>query len=385
MSQSGNMFYRLVTDRQRLRIVLVSLFAFCILIVSLSFFALSIGKPYMGAMLSMNNQGWAVRNVDANGLAIQAEIQEGDRPIEVNGQPAQEFLEKYEKAGVVFGQLIRELIVVDDQGQLKSVNLKEGSPSGGSVTELATWFFVCLIFWIIGFYVFFKRPENIAALLLCLGGLTLGLVFSANMAAIRAIPTAIYLEIAAAIIGPWLLLHFFLILPEGRTWLRNNSLVYLIYLPAAIALVLFPLIGYADGQPVPWFRTARLLGYIAGFLSAAGVMVFNYFHTASVRTRQQMKIVLISCLAAVVPFLLLSLIPGAISDQTILPPGFSILFIVFIPLGMGYAVVTQKLMDIDVIIRRSAIYGLTTVVMAAILSVAIFFAIVFQESLGVVK
>ena len=121
MSQSDNMFYRLITDRKRFRILLFFLFAFCILVFSLTYFALSIGKPYMGAMLYMNNHGWSVENVDANGLAIQAGIQEGDRPIEVNGQPADIFLEKYATEGVVFGELIRELTVVDDQGQLKSV------------------------------------------------------------------------------------------------------------------------------------------------------------------------------------------------------------------------------------------------------------------------
>jgi signal transduction histidine kinase len=331
----------------------------------------------------MNNQGWVVEAVDVSGQASQAGIMVGDRPIEINGQPAQEFLEKYREAGVSFGRLIRELTVVDDQGQLKSVTLKDSSPSLESVIELATLFFVCIITWIIGFYVFFKRPKNIAALLLCLGGLTIGLAFSANMAAIRAVPAAAYLEVIASVIGPWLLLHFFLVLPEERAWLRNNPLVYLIYLPAAITLVLFPLIGYANGQPVLWFRSFRLLEFGVGLLAAAGVAVFNYLHTVSPRTRQQMKIVLVSCLAAVVPFLILGILPEAIWGQTILPPGFSILFIVFIPLGMGYAVVTQKLMDIDVIIRRSVIYGLITVVMAAILSVAIFFTIAFQESLGI--
>jgi predicted metalloprotease with PDZ domain len=131
MSQSNNMFYRLVTDHQRLRVVLVSLFAFCILVVSLLFFALSIGKPYMGTTLSMNNQGWAVETVDVSGQASQAGIIVGDRPIEINGQPAQEFLEKYRKAGVSLGRLIRELTVVGDQGQLKSVDLEDSSPYSG--------------------------------------------------------------------------------------------------------------------------------------------------------------------------------------------------------------------------------------------------------------
>lgn len=383
MSHSDNIFYKLLADREQLRVVLFALFAFCILAVSLTFFALSIGKPYMGINLSNNDQGWVVEIVDANGSASEAGIREGDRPVEINGQPAQMFLEKYEKDSVIFGMLIGELTVVDDHGQLKSIALKDSSLSLQSLISQIIMSITCLVFWITGFYVFFKRPKNIAALLLCFCGLALGLALSGNIAAERAIPTAVHWEIVASSIGPWLLLHFFLVLPEERTRLRNNSLVYLIYLPAILTLVLYPLIGYADGQPIPWFRSIRWFEIVVGFLAAAGVAVFNYFHTSSIRTRQQMKIVLISCLAAVIPFLILSVLPEVIWGRTIIPSGFSVLLIVFIPLGMGYAVFRQKLMDIDVVIRRSVIYGLISLVMAVILSAAIIPAVAYRESLGV--
>jgi signal transduction histidine kinase len=335
-------------------------------------------------MLAMDSQGWAVESVDRNGIETQAGIKEGDRPLEINGQPADIFLEEYEEAGVVFGRLITEFTVIDEQGQLKSADLKDSPPSRESVIELGAFFFICLITWLIGFYVFFKRPKNIAALLFCFGCLTIGLGLSANMATIRAIPVAPYCEVIASVTGPWLLAHFFLVLPEERAWLRNNPLVYLIYLPAVISMVLFPLIGYANDQPVLWFRSLRLFEFGAGMVAAASVAVFNYFHAVFPRTRQQMKIVLISCLAAVVPFLILAILPEAIWGQTVLPPGLGLLFIVFIPLGMGYAVVTQKLLDIDIVIRRGVIYGLITIVMAAILSVATFSAIAFHETLGLV-
>jgi signal transduction histidine kinase len=381
MSQSGNILYKLLTACGRLRVVLFFLFAFCILAVSLTLFGLSVGKPYLGFQLSLSSQGWAVGSIDPNGLATQAGIREGDRPIEINGQPADMFLEKYTKPGLVIGALVRELTVIGDNGQLKSVALKGSSPTWQSVTELTMFFVVCVIFWITGFYVLFKRPRNIAALLLCLCGLFFGLALSANLAGEKSIPAAPQLAVITAVIGPWLLLHFFLVLPEERTWLHNNPLVYLIYLPATITLILFALIGYADGQPLPGFRTIRLLEYGAGFLVAAGVAVFNYFHAVSPRTRQQMKIVSIGCLGAVVPFLSLSILPATI--KSVIPSGFNVLFIAFVPLSMGYAVVTTKLMDIDVIIRRGIIYGLITLVMAAILSTAVFSVFTFRESLGV--
>jgi len=72
--------------------VLFSLLAFCILAVSVAFFALSVGTSYIGAVLSLDDHGWTVQSVDPNGLAIQTGIKVGDRPIEINGQTAQTFL-----------------------------------------------------------------------------------------------------------------------------------------------------------------------------------------------------------------------------------------------------------------------------------------------------
>ena len=360
------------------------LFGLCILGISLTFFALSAGKPYMGIELSKGAQGWIVDAVDSTGQAAAHGIAVGDKPVEINDQPAETFLEKYEKVGIVWEPLIQQLTVTNNQGQLKSVSLTGSSQSAASITELATLFFVCLSFWTTGFYVFIKRPQDQAALLLYLCAIVLGLAFGANLAAIRGVPVAIYLEIAATLIGPWLLVHFFHILPDERDRLRNNPRVYLIYLPAVITIILFPLIGYRDGQPIIWFRSLRLFEEGLGFAVAIGVAIFNYVKAVSVRTRQQMKIMLIGCLAALIPVLLLNVLPQAIWGQgeAIIPDGFSILFIVFIPIALGYAMVTQKLMDIDLFIRRSVIYGLITLVMAAIITTAILTIITFQKFLG---
>ena len=382
MNQSDVMSKRSM-GRERLRSILFFLSTFCILVASLTYFALSVGKPYMGTILSMNSRGWEVQTVEVTGYAIQAGIRVGDRPLEINGQSAEKFLEKYTQDGIVNSRLIEEMTVVDEHGLLKSASLKDGSPSWESVLELTIIFIVCLTFWVTGFYVFFKRTKNPAALMLCLLGLIVGLAFSGNAAAERGIPTAYWVEASATLFSPWLLLHLFLILPEERTNLHNNPLLNLMYMPAAITLILFPLIGYTDGQALPWFRTVRILEYAIGFLAVAGVVVFNYYRAISPKTRQQMKIVMVNCLAALLPFLFLTILPEAIWGRTIIPTGFSLIFIAFIPLGMGYAVITRKLLDIDVIIRRGMIYGLISLLMAFVLSVAIFFVLEFQESLGV--
>lgn len=383
MNYSDKKLYMLFTDREQLRVVVFLLFASCILAVSLTFFALSMGRPYMGTTLAVNAQGWTVESVDHNGLANRVGISKGDRPVEINGQAADAFLGKYRKAGVVFGALLRELTVVASNGQLKSVALEDGTLSLQGVIQQIVWLFVSLIFCTVGLYVFLKRPRNAASSLLCLIGLFFGLMLSSNMIWAMGVSKALYVQVFAMSVGPWLILHFFLVLPEERSWLHNNPRVYAVYIPAAITLVLYPLIGLANDQPVQWFRTFRLLEVGVGLIAAGGVAIYNYLGAVSIKTRQQMKIVLIACMAAIVPFLLLYLLPEAIWRQKILPPEFSILLVSFIPLGMGYAVVTRKLMDIDVFIRRGVVYGLITMVMAIILSVAIILALVYQKSLTV--
>ncbi len=379
---SQDILRSLRTGVMRPRQILFFVFAFCIFIVSIVYFALGIGKPYMGAVLSFKDQTWEVSSIDPNGLASHVGIKVGDKPVEVNGQSAQIFLGKYRDVGTVIGALIQNLAVVDSNDQLKSTSLEEGSESRSSIIEQISLFFICIIFWATGFYVYFKRPNNVAAMLLCITSLTFGLAISANTAGERAIPAALELAVVAAIISPWLLLHFFLILPEERAWLNKNPLLYFIYLPPAIILILFPIIGYADGQTLPGFLNIRLFEYALGFIAVVGVVIMNFLRSVSPRTRQQMKIILISCLLALIPFLFLNIFPWAIQGQTVISPGFSLLFIVFIPLGMGYAVVTQKLMDIDIVIRRGMIYSLITIVMAALISIAIFLVAFSNESVS---
>jgi signal transduction histidine kinase len=372
VNRFAHIYQELLTEWKRPREILFYIFTLSILVISLVYFILSIGKPYMGLVLTCDEQGWSVSDLDPNGLAIEAGINIGDRPTEINHQPASTFLEEYIDSGMVYSDSIKQLTVTNENGQLESVSLEGKRQSDGALAELISLIIVSLIFWITGFYVFFKRPQSITSMVFCLCGVVFGLAVSAGIATDTAIPLALQFGVAAAIFGPWLLLHFFLILPEERTRLRRNRLTLLIYLLPAITLILFLLIGQANGQPLPGFRAVRFFVYGLGYLAAAGVVIFNYFGTSSTRTRQQMKTIFLSALIALVPFLILNILPEVIWKQPILPAGFSILFIVFIPVGMGHAVITQKLMDIDIVIRRGLIYGLITAIMAIILAVAIF-------------
>jgi signal transduction histidine kinase len=372
---------RALINRLQPKVLIFSSLAFIAVAVSITFFILSLGKPIMGIELTLVNRVWSVTDVSTSGLGYQAGIKNGDTPVVINNQPAQTFLDRYSRDGEIDQSLIKEATFVDKSGQLKSADLRDVFPFRPALIAQLSTFAACLIFWTISLYVFFKGRKNSPALVLGLCGLLFGLLLCANMAGGLAISIANQISIVTAIFGPWLFLHFFLVLPEERANLRNSPLIYLVYLPPTTTAVLFFLIGWADNQPLPGFRDFRFLEIGMGLIAVASVATFNYLQAVSARTRQQMEIMLVGCLAALIPFLILYLLPQTISGQSIIPPGFSVIFFVFIPVSMGYAVVTQKLMDIDVFIRRGVIYSLITIIMAAILSSAILLILLWQKSL----
>ncbi len=353
--------------------------ALSVVALALFFFTLSAEKPYMGAFLSLQNERWVVQSVDPEGAAKQAGIVVDDIPEIINGQPANAFLKQYLKHGFVHGLLIESLTVRGGTGEVKSVDLNESPLSPRAAADLVAWFLLCVIFWLAGFDVYRRKPKNPAAILLCVAGLVVGLALSGNMAGERGIQPAIHITAIAATIGPWLLLHFFLVLPDERSHLYHNPRIYLLYLPAAVIILLYPFFGYADGQPLQDFRLVRLVGYGVGFLGVIGVAVANYLRAVSWKTRQQMKIILIGSLAAVIPFVALSVLPATTDSANVMPASFSVLFLGLIPFSMGYAVITRKLMDIDFIIQRGVVYGLITLLMGAIVVTAISITLLVRE------
>ena len=133
------------------------------------------------------------------------------------------------------------------------------------------------------------------------------------------------------------------------------------------------------------FRSIRSIELVMAFLAVIGVAIYNYVSAVSPRTRQQMKLLLYFCIAAVLPFLLLSILPSMITGDILISASFTVIFIAFIPISMGYAVMTQKLLDINVFIRRSVIYLIISIVIASIFSFFIILMLFYVKPLTVLQ
>jgi PAS domain S-box-containing protein len=378
-------YMTLISNKYNQRKIIISFIGICVIAVSVIFFVLSINKTYIGAAFSLTNEGWIVQSVDSSGIAGQSGISVGDIPTDINGQKAENFLKDFEQVGQCVGLSVIELTVITTTNQTISVTTDNSTPSSQLLVETSSFFLFCLIFWITAFYVFLKKPDSTVAILLFICSLVFGMALSANIAGLRLIPLSAHISVISMVIGPWLLLHFFLVLPEERANLRTNPIIYLIYLPALITLILYPFIGFTNQEPEPFFRTIRSFELAIGFLAVIGIAVYNYISAVSPKTRQQMKLLLYFCIAAVAPFLILSILPSIITGDIILSSTYSVAFIALIPIGMGYAVMTQKLLDINIFIRRGVVYAAISLAIASVFALIIIIILYYIQSLSVLQ
>ena len=188
-----------------------------------------------------------------------------------------------------------------------------------------------------------------------------------------------WIDRGAVLFLPAAFLHFCLVFPERRLG-KGPWPLAAIYAPACLGLLasagnILLLARRADLDSLWLTQTLldRLLPMYFGVCFAASFVVLRraYRSTRSVVARRQMKWLVWGTGAGVVPFLSLYAIPFAVGRHPV--GGFELLAylgMAVIPLSLAYAVVKHRLMDVDLIFRRTLVFTLATVAIAAISLVA---------------
>ena len=208
-----------------------------------------------------------------------------------------------------------------------------------------------------------------------------------------------FLDDVAYIFFAPLFLHFCAIYPvrrqlrEGRRWPAVLLYVPAICLSLLTALVLYQNeIQYVLHLHMPAFSddfvrglyTADFAHFICALIAGAGILIRRFWLSKNAVVRQQLKWVVWGSTLAIAPFTLLYAVgylfgdAGAntaadaatkrwLTDAAVLP-------LVLIPLTFGNSVVRYRLMDVDVVVRRAAVYALTTLAIALMLGAVVYVA-----------
>lgn len=251
-----------------------------------------------------------------------------------------------------------------------------------------------LIWLFVGFFVIFKQGGRAPFVLhfasLCLTAFVLHFFTPIGTYEDLDLPIAILRNVSFILFAP-LFLHFCMIYParyqlfEERRW-RAISL----YAPALVLLLLSTLIyaplakvapnfvsGFYKVLPnfIGGFYKASFIHFSVALLLSAGLLVRRFVKSKNTVIRQQLKWVVWGSVLAIAPFTLFyaaGYIFGAqheswLTDVAVLP-------LALIPLAFGYSVVRYRLMDVELVVRRVAVYALTTAAIALMIGAVVYLA-----------
>lgn len=206
----------------------------------------------------------------------------------------------------------------------------------------------------IGLFIFFNKPRDPMALFVVLLVVFLSSNLDPQLALVQfhpawRIPQAFYQFVSSLAF-----LFFFLLFPDGRfvpRWTRFLAVALVVY--SGVRNFVAPSALFDLVDTTAWFGSVGL-GICA--------QVYRYFWVSTRLQRQQTKWLVYGCVVVVLVFFA-SLIPQPAQHGSLmglLLGAAQTLSILLIPLSIGIATVYYRLWDIDLIIRRTLVYGILT-------------------------
>lgn len=250
-----------------------------------------------------------------------------------------------------------------------------------------------LIYLFVGFFVLFKQGGR-APFALHFATFSLAafvFLFYTPVGSYRDLDLAVaFLDNAALILFAPLFLHFCALYPSRQQLFATGRWrAVLLYVPSFFLLAFTTVVYLRDeiAKGIPVFAkipvSEQLIGilywlyilHLAVALVASAVLLVRTFVKAkSTVVRQQVKWVAWGTLLAITPFVFLYAVVylfGAptdrwLTDVAILPLGL-------IPFAFGYSVMRYRLMDVELVVRRVFVYALTTIAIALLIGVAVYY------------
>jgi PAS domain S-box-containing protein len=236
---------------------------------------------------------------------------------------------------------------------------------------------------VVGTIVMLRRPPDRAALHFYAICLLFFLMYSTSYTGKLNLAdwTLLWTDTLAILFLPVVFLHFCLSFPERRLATARGWLIPVSYLPplalAGAAVASQVLFVTTPGADVLWEITAaidRWKPVYFGLLFAASFVILldSYRHTRSLTARKQMKWLVWGTGAGVLPFFICYAIPFALGTETKLAMELAgYIPLALIPLSLAYAVVKHRLMDVELLFRRTLVYTLATAAIIGICLLAV--------------
>ncbi|MGH9902147.1 MAG: hypothetical protein ACRD68_10110, partial [Pyrinomonadaceae bacterium] len=369
--------------------------------------------PTDGVYWEQTSEGVIARAVERDSAAGRAGmfgVRPGDRLIAISTDEthdsevvsASDVQIYLEEAGV--GGRLRYLILrpFADGAQSYYIPVENIGTSPSTLTRRALYLnFVGIVYLLVGLFVLFKQGGRAPFVLhfatLCLAAFVFHFYKPYGGYEDLDLVIAFLDDAALALFAP-LFLHFCAIYPvRYRLAERRRWPAVLLYLPAAALIAAAAVFDLPAVSPkfnfvsalfpqdfVSRLWQAEVFCLTVALATGAFLLVRRFLKSDVAVVRQQLKWVVWGSALAITPFTLLYSLgylfgTGAadwlvsestdrwLTDAAVLP-------LVLIPLTFGNSVVRYRLMDVDIVVRRTAVYALTTLAIAVMIGVVVYVA-----------
>ncbi|HZM49622.1 MAG TPA: histidine kinase dimerization/phospho-acceptor domain-containing protein, partial [Vicinamibacteria bacterium] len=340
-----------------------------------------------GVLWVQGAQGVYAARVAPGGPAAQAGIHVNDIVLALDGEEVltSQQIETHLSRRPPGAHLVYDLLRADERRPLEVTvkPLSQGNVSLFYYLSLVGFFSL-----LVGTIVMLRRPPDRAALHFYAICLLFFLMYSTSYTGKLNLAdwTLLWTDTLSILFLPVVFLHFCLAFPERRSSARAwvipaaympalalagaavASQVLFVTSPPAHREVLWQVTSFIDNWKPIYFATL--------FAVSFGILLGSYRRTRSLTARKQMKWLVWGTGAGVMPFFLFYAIPFALGReprQAMELAGY--IPLALIPLSLAYAVVKHRLMDVELIFRRTLVYILA---LAAILGMCLLAVNLFQ-------
>ena len=346
----------------RLRLLLLALDALALLVCVAGIVAIA-GKPGLPIRWLDLNHVVSIAGVDDSTLA--RTVLPGESLLRIDGQP----VSHVEVVEFLFdGRHVGDQMSLDVQGSGGVRTVQVILQAYYSTDYLIIVILVSGLFFGVGLVVLLRRPEDQAARVYHLGSIGTALMLSTTWgqygdAASPGLWTRVVFSCMYTLV-PLLFFHFALVFPR-RSWERVHRVLPVLY---GLALLL----GAASGLTFVRAATARSVDFfhlhldwftatrwflIVLIISGLVTIRQSYIAVAGEAEQRRLRWVVWGLFMGFLPFVGLWVVPSIFLSYSLVPESVMLLASGVIPVAFGISIVRYHLMDIDLILNRSVVYG----------------------------
>jgi two-component system NtrC family sensor kinase len=343
-----------------------------------------------GVFWKQGPQGVYAARVAGGGPGEKAGVRVGDTVLAVDGEEALTPADLQARlAGKAAGARLTYTLLRADERRAVAVDVKPLSK--GNVTLFYYLSLVGFFSLLVGTIVMLRRPPDRAALHFYAICLLFFLMYSTSYTGKLNFAdwTLLWADHLAILFLPVAFLHFCLAFPERRLSRGRAWMIPAAYMPAlglaGAAVAAQVLFATTDNRDALWRITTEIdrwkpLYFGALFAASFAILLDSYRKTRSLTARKQMKWLVWGTGTGVLPFFLFYAIPFALGREPHLAMELAgYIPLALIPLSLAYAVVKHRLMDVELIFRRTLVYILA---IAAIVGVCLLVVNLFEVVLA---